>query len=300
MRTRSSLIALAAGLALLVPFAASADTVERTFQVSAGGRLEIDTDLGRIDVREGSPGTVRIVVEREVRGGDDDDFELDFEQSGNTVRVTGEKPDSWGWGGWNRYRVAYKVEVPRDFDVQLETSGGDVSVASLDGDVDCRTSGGDVELADVGGRVDCRTSGGDIEVGTVTGAVMAKTSGGDIHIGRSGGSVIAKTSGGDVTIDEVFGQVEATTSGGNVRARLADQPRADCKLTTSGGRIELAVDPSISADIDASTSGGRVHVDFPVSVSGSLSKTRLNAELNGGGPQIYLRTSGGSIHIEEI
>ncbi len=299
---RNLLVALASSLALLAPSLVAADVVERTFSVRGDGRLEIDTDIGSIDVRPGADDEVRITVEREARSGDDDDFVLAFEQDDGVIRVTGDRPDgwSWRWSSANRFRVHFDVEIPAAFTVDLETSGGAITVASLDGDVDCRTSGGDVRLSDVGGRVDCRTSGGDLEIGRVDGSVTAKTSGGDIHIDRSGGSVIAKTSGGNVNVYEVYGSIEASTSGGNVSARIATQPRSDCRLTTSGGRVELAIDPSISANLDAKTSGGRVRVDFPVTLQGDIKSHQLQAELNGGGPQIYLRTSGGSIYIKSL
>ncbi|MDH3522998.1 MAG: DUF4097 domain-containing protein [Acidobacteriota bacterium] len=288
-------------LAVLVPALAGADTVRRSFDVVGDGTLAIDTDLGGIDVRAGAAGRVLVTVEREARSGDDEDFELSFDQSGDDVRVTGTRPGgSWGWNSGNRFRVHFEVEVPAGFSVDLSTSGGSISVASLSGDVACATSGGDVALDDVGGRVDCRTSGGDIEIGKVAGTVLAKTSGGDIRIDRSGGSVVAKTSGGDIVVDEVLGSIEASTSGGSVRATIASQPLADCRLTTSGGRVELTIDPSVAANLDAKTSGGSVHVDFPVTVQGEIGRSSLQAVMNGGGPQIYLRTSGGGIHLKSL
>ena len=55
----------------------------------------------------------------------------------------------------------------------------------------------------------------------------------------------------------------------------------------------------IGVELDAKTSGGRVRTDFDFGVSGtdSYSKHRIMADLTGGGPRLYLRTSGGSIQI---
>lgn len=293
--------ALLITLVALLPAVTAADTVRRSFDVRGDGTLTLDTDIGSIDVRAGSSNQVQVTVEREARSGDDEDFELVFDQSGNDVRIEGNRPDrGWGWSSGNRFKVHFDVEVPAGFSVDLETSGGSIDVAALDGDVDCRTSGGNVDLDDVGGRVDCRTSGGSIDIGKVSGTVLAKTSGGNIRIDRSGGSVVAKTSGGNIVVNEVLGSIEASTSGGNVVATIASQPQADCRLTTSGGGVELTMDESISADLDAKTSGGSVRVDFPVMVQGEISRSNLQAQLNGGGPQIYLRTSGGSIRIRGL
>jgi hypothetical protein len=292
---------IALAVAALLPAAATADTVRRSFDVRGDGTLTLDTDIGSIDVRAGSSNRVEVTVEREARSGNDEDFELIFDQSGNDVRVEGNRPDrGWGWNSGNRFKVHFDVEVPSGYSVDLETSGGSIDVAALDGDVDCRTSGGSVDLDDVGGRVDCRTSGGSIDIGEVRGTVVAKTSGGNIRIDRSGGSVVAKTSGGNIIVNEVLGSIEASTSGGNVIATIASQPQADCRLTTSGGRVELTMDESVSADLDAKTSGGGVRVDFPVTVQGEISRSSLQAQINGGGPEIYLRTSGGSIQIKSM
>ncbi len=298
-RIPGTLMALA--LAALLPAVATADTVRRSFDVRGDGTLTLDTDVGSIEVRAGSSNRVEVTVEREARSGDDDDFELVFDQSGDDVSIEGSRPGGrWSWSSGNRFKVHFDVEVPAGYSVDLGTSGGSIKVASLYGDVDCKTSGGSVDLEDVGGRVDCRTSGGSIDIGRVSGTVTAKTSGGNIRIDRSGGSVVAKTSGGNIVVNEVLGSIEASTSGGNVVATIASQPQGDCRLTTSGGRVELTIDESVSADLDAKTSGGSVRVDFPITVQGEISRSNLQARLNGGGPEIYLRSSGGSISIKSL
>jgi hypothetical protein len=297
---RLAIVALATVFAFAAPGLAGADVVERTFDVAAGGTLKLDTDRGSVEVRSIPGNQVRIKVEREARSGRDDDFELRFEQSGADVVVEGEAPSSWGWNSWNRFRVRFEIEVPERYNLDIDTSGGSIDIADLEGDVDCRTSGGSIRVADIAGRVDCRTSGGGIDIGRIEGSVLARTSGGSIQIDRSGGSVVAKTSGGSITVNEVLGSVEATTSGGSVRATLTDQPLADCRLSTSGGRIEVTLAGTIAVDLDASTSGGRVNVDMPVLVQGTVGRTSIQGEINGGGPQLHLRTSGGSIYVKRL
>jgi len=295
--------ALCAGavVALLAATVARADVVERTFDVRPGGKLTLDTDIGSVEVRSAPGNQVQVRVEREVRSGSDKDFELNFEQRGDDVLVEGEKPgSSWGWSFWNRYKVHFDIVVPENYNLDLETAGGSIKIADLIGDVDCHTSGGSIRIKDIDGEVDCRTSGGSVHIGRVEGSVFAKTSGGSITIDRSGGSVVAKTSGGSVTVNEVLGSIDASSSGGSVSARLSSQPLADCRLTTSGGRVEVSLAGSIGVELDAKTSGGRVHLDMPVTISGEVRRTSVRGAINGGGPQLYLRTSGGSIYVKEI
>ena len=70
-------------------------------------------------------------------------------------------------------------------------------------------------------------------------------------------------------------------------------------MTTSGGGIDVYLVKDVKVSVDASTSGGHVSTDFPITVQGKLQSSKLKGEINGGGPQLYLRTSGGSIDIYE-
>ncbi len=98
---------------------------------------------------------------------------------------------------------------------------------------------------------------------------------------------------------EATGAVEASTSGGSVRASLLAKLKEPCRLTTSGGNIVVHLGVSVGVDLDASASPGHVTVDFPVTVQGKLPPRQLRAPVNGGGPALYLRTSGGGIQVRK-
>jgi hypothetical protein len=99
-------------------------------------------------------------------------------------------------------------------------------------------------------------------------------------------------------IRETSGAVDASTSGGNVSAFLSAQPGEACRLSTSGGSINVELAGNVHVDVDASTSGGGVSTDFPVA-GASRDGQSLRASINGGGPLLHLRTSGGGIHIQK-
>ena len=98
-------------------------------------------------------------------------------------------------------------------------------------------------------------------------------------------------------MNEVAGDIDASTSGGSVEATITRQPQGNCRLKTSGGSVRVYMNPDIAVNLNAKTSGGRVKIDFPVTIQGDISKNRLVTELNGGGPELNMRTSGGNIHI---
>jgi len=264
------------------------------------------------------------------------DFTLDVAQQGSEIRVTGAFHQGWKpmlsvwpvifghpicrngqcleYSTWLR-EVEYRVTVPHKFNAQAETSGGSISVSDLAGDVSAHTSGGSLNFGQIDGTVTGRTSGGSITLARGKGRALLHTSGGSIHITEVGGDVDASTSGGGISIErasgrvkahtsggsievrEVTGAIDASTSGGGVTASLQGQPKEECRLSTSGGSINVSLARDIHVDLDASTSGGSVWTDFPVSNDGDRHHRELHAPLNGGGPLLYLHTSGGGISV---
>lgn len=232
-------------------------SVEKSFSVSSGGTFILDTDNGSVEVESHDRDMVEILVER--KGRNSDDLEIEYSQDGNNVKVTGDRSKLSFFGGSN---VNFVVKVPSQYNLDLRTSGGSISVSSLVGQVD------------------------------------AYTSGGSIRLGKIKGNVEVKTSGGSIKVEEVDGNINAHTSGGSVKATFASQPTENSRLTTSGGSVTAYLLPSISVDLYASTSGGRVSSDF--NVRGVTKKTKIDGEINGGGPKLTLKTSGGSVRIKQL
>ncbi|OVE78888.1 hypothetical protein BVY01_04190 [bacterium I07] len=283
--------------------------IKKSFRVKRDGWLHLETDIGTIEVTAAGSNEVTIEVRFESKRGNKkrvkeflDDFDVIFKQDGTDVRVNAEyKQDRWRfWDRFGKYvRVEFIVSVPEEYNVDLKTSGGSITVDDLEGEVESRTSGGSLTFGNIKGPVNGRTSGGSISLEGCDGIVQVKTSGGGIKIGKVKGEIDAHTSGGSIHVEEVMGSINAGTSGGSVTANITKQPDHDCRLTTSGGSVKVYLSDNVRLNLNARTSGGRVVTDIPVTVKGEISKRALKAELNGGGPELYLRTSGGSIYIKE-
>ncbi|MBW3670341.1 MAG: DUF4097 domain-containing protein [Acidobacteria bacterium] len=309
-RPRGTLLIALIALLLALPAAGVETQIRRSFEVRAGGTLELDTDRGSIEIRTHDAPTVDVLVTMDARTRDEseakemfEDFDVSFHPSVADLRIEGDdrSPRSRGWfnfrGGSNAFRVRWTVTVPTRYTLDLRTSGGSISVHDLNGDVDARTSGGGLKFGRIEGRVRARSSGGSISIEETGGRVDVSTSGGGIAIARARGDVRAHTSGGSIRVDEVFGTIDAVTSGGSITASLSSQPTHDCRLSTSGGSVNVRLDPSIALNLDARSSGGRVSADIPVTIRGTMGKNRLQGTINGGGPELVLRTSGGGISI---
>ena len=83
---------------------------------------------------------------------------LTAEQSGNDVAVaakhgTGKWTDFFG--GWN-LDGKIEVKVPRNYNIDIRTSGGDIIVGQLQGDARGKTSGGDIKVTEMHGPWKCR------------------------------------------------------------------------------------------------------------------------------------------------
>ena len=288
---RTSALVVVAGL---FASAAMADDIRRNFDVGAGGTLVIDTNPGKIDVRTDGR-DVQIEVLRD--GERSDEFEVSFEQDGNEVRVRGEWPEEMSSRrARSKVKIEYRITIPQQFDLDLSTSGGSIRVDDLEGKIRAQTSGGSLKFGFVRGQVDADTSGGSITLEGAGADATLDTSGGSIRVGEVAGDLRANTSGGSIRIAGVNGNVNASTSGGSVEATLLQQPTSDCRLSTSGGTVTLRMAGEFAVDIDASSSGGNVRSDFPLDGK-TKSKRRLSGSINGGGPLMRLRSSGGGVRI---
>lgn len=283
--------------------------VEKTFTVTGTGTLHLETYGGAISVVPGADGVVKITAHERIHASSDSEadellknLDLTFNQTGRDVSAAAKYTGSrfgFHFGSWPPVNVDFTATVPAAYATDLHTSGGSVTVGDLNGAVNARTSGGPIRLGKLGGPVDARTSGGSINLDSAKDDTTLDTSGGPISVGRLGGPSQLSTSGGSIRIDAVEHSVRAHTSGGSIRAGLVGTPKGDCRFDTSGGSVQIGVDKTAAFELDAATSGGGVSVNGLTITLQSYSKSRdkLVGTVNGGGPLLKLRSSGGSITV---
>jgi hypothetical protein len=237
-----------------------AKTYNEELAVAPGGLLKLNTDLGAIDINSHAKDTV--LVEVNVSGKDEKKMQIDINKSGDNVNINGDiNRGGFGFGSTS-LRVTYKITLPENYNINLDTSAGAIDIENLKGTVDAHTSGGSISVEDVEG---------------------------DVNI---------KTSGGSLTLENIIGEINAKTSGGSIKLKLATNPIKDTQVKTSGGSITAYLAKGAALDVSAKTSGGRVSSEF--SVDGDINKRSINGTINGGGAKLYLKTSGGSVHLKKI
>jgi hypothetical protein len=284
-------IKLTSAVALLGCFAAFAETeehLEKQFNAESGGKIVLDVDFGSIEITTSPKNEVKVDVFRKVKRGGKQDEEaflkerpVNFAQDGKTITIQSRAKTKNSWRGSQRTEGKYTIVVPAEFDAQIKTSGGNISITDLRGDVKAKTSGGNLKFTRVRGPLD------------------ADTSGGNIRVADCDGPLTLDTSGGSIDIDNATAKIEASTSGGDVSARFAGPLSDAVTLRTSGGNVTLRVPEKSAFDLDASTSGGSVSSDLPVQTEGKPKRTHLRGPVNGGGKSVVLKTSGGNVHVKK-
>jgi DUF4097 and DUF4098 domain-containing protein YvlB len=303
---------------------AEQDVINKSFEVKPGGTLSMNVDRGTIKILTANTDKVEIEVVRELKRASAEkaqevyeQHKIDFNQDGDSIRIEADDKARLNpfKNIFNNLQVEYTITVPAKFDVDVRTRGGNIDIADLAGEVKAqtsggslnigatsgaisvRTSGGNIKIAGSKSNVDAQTSGGSLTIGHIDGKLLAKTSGGNINLDHINGAIDAQTSGGSIKVTAANGPLKASTSGGNVSAELGDQASGECNLKTMGGSVKVLLPEKIAVDLEATTMGGRVNSDF----DGEFNKqrTRLVAEINGGGPAMRLFTSGGNVEIRK-
>jgi hypothetical protein len=292
-------IGLPTGLLLATTALAEERVFDKTFAVTPGGVLTVDTDSGAIKVSGSDRNEVSIHAVIHGSHSLTEKFEITANSNNEGVSVIGRRPNwlgmSWAFGGLD---VQYTIQIPRQYHIEVHTSGGNLELRDFNGRAHGRTSGGNVSISSVNGDVQIHTSGGNIHGTQLIGDVRAGTSGGAIKLNNVRGSVEVNTSGGDIELAAIEGKLLAKTSGGDVEAKLTGDNKG-VELRSSGGDITVVVPKQFAATLDAHTSGGNIECDLPVTVTSSHGKHRsdLNGAINGGGNTLTLRTSGGDIDV---
>ena len=308
----------------LTASAASEENISQQVDAAPGGKLVVDVDFGTIDVTAGPDDKVALEVHRKIDFGDEAREKEYFSanpvtitKDGNviTVRARRSKQENWWNFGHSETHGQYSIHVPKKFETDLRTDGGDVSASELmgsttvktsggklalkhlEGTLGANTSGGSIEVEDCRGPIKIETSGGDITVAEGTGTLDAKTSGGRIEVRNFSGDTEVKTSGGNLSLQRITGKVIGKTSGGSIDASIPADVVGDVKLQTSAGNIDVSLSATATVDIDANTSVGEIFSRLPLETS-DVDNEHLRGKLNGGGKSVKLETSAGNITIK--
>jgi DUF4097 and DUF4098 domain-containing protein YvlB len=142
---------------------------------------------------------------------------------------------------------------------------------------------------------------GGVKVSGTEGKARLSTVNGGINVVRVAGTIDAETTNGGVEVTDSRGAVSASTTNGGIKVELRDvTPGSSLAMSTTNGGVSVRLPRNVRLSVDAATVNGRVTSALSVA-GGTASKKRLSGAINGGGGgKLRLRTTNGSIKIEEI
>ena len=268
---------------------------EKTFNTEPGKTLTVKASAADITVKTADNSEVYVKVLGNKRA--EEKMEFSFDNGSDGVTVTAKRKDHGGWFHFGS-GIALRIEVvvPKSYNVNLSSSGGDLVIGNVNGQMRLSTSGGDVSAKNTTGDLSVSTSGGDISVRSNKGSAKLGTSGGDIVCSDFNGSLDAHSSGGDIQLNGGNGEVKASTSGGEITLNYSGENKG-INLRSSGGDIVINLPSDFNAQAKLYTSGGTIDCGFKGNNAVRISSNKYEADFNKGGNLLYAKTSGGDITV---
>jgi len=208
-------------------------------------------------------------------------------------------------GVWNRPEVRViaekKIEGKPDYvrkamsqvKIEVQQSGGSLQVKTRmpkDGDGVWSWLAGEHVSTNVNYRIQVPQNM-NLTVATVNGRIAVL----GVH-----GLIELETTNGAIQTSQTAGSLKAETTNGSINAELTSvSPGRSMTLETTNGGISVMVPGTMHADVEARTTNGRISSDLPITVQGKIMKNSLSGKLNGGGPELILRTTNGGIDIRK-
>jgi DUF4097 and DUF4098 domain-containing protein YvlB len=248
-----------------------------SFPISAGGRVDVETFNGGVEITPWDQDTVDISGTKWGPTEDAADaLRVETDRTADSISIRAVRPSEWR----NNLGARFALKVPRSAILdRIVTTNGPIRTEECAGPARLRTSNGSIHVQSFRGRIDAQTSNGAIDLTDVEGDATLHTSNGRIRAGRLKGNVDAGTSNGPIDLD------------------LPGQLAKDVRAHTSNGAITVHLQEPLNARVLAQTSNSSIRTDFDVRMSGEFTKHRLEGIVGDGGPTIDLSTSNGSIRI---
>lgn len=202
----------------------------------------------------------------------------------------------------NTKHLNTEVRMPKNANLELETSDGRVELSNLNGTIVVHTSDGAINASQLSGSIDIRTRDGDITADTLTGAFKLHSGDGKITGKTLDGKCDVSTRDGSIHLAGRFDSLDIKSGNGAITARA--EPGSSIvspwNITTRDGSVNMEVPKNLQANLDARTGDGRISLGIPVSAEGDLDTKAIHGSINGGGSTLLIRTGDGSIHLNGI
>ena len=239
-------------------FGGPTETRDHSFVVGETPRVVVSGDNGRIIVKPGTDGTVR--VQATLRKPDDLKYEVT--QEGHSISVEAKKKRRGFLNFGDSPGADIEITAPLNTRVELRTSNGGVEVYGMHQSGTVRTSNGKIVMEDLIGDFDLSTTNGS------------------------------------VTITLARGTFDVETVNGRIEFDGEIVPGGINRMTTVNGSVEIKLQGTPSVKLEASSGNGSVTTRFPILTTSTGDKRHLVGTIGVGDAELFVRTINGSVTIQ--
>lgn len=268
-----------------------------SYPMKTGGRLEIETFNGSIDISPWEQNTIDISGTKYGPTPEAaDSLRVDVTNSPDSVAIRVVRPSMRR----NNEGARLVIKVPKDVLLdRIVTSNASIRTIDGVGPARLHTSNGSIHVQDLKGALNAETTNAAVELDGVEGDVTAHSSNGHIRAERVRGSLEAHTSNSSVNlkVERADKPVRVESSNGAVDVSLVPDFSSNVHVNTSNSSITVHVPDEPNARLIARTSNGNITSDFDMRVHGELSKNHMEGTLGRGDGLFDLNTSNGGIRI---
>ncbi len=143
----------------------------KTYQMQAGGRVEIANVNGKIQVLPSDGNAVEVVATKTGRGATQEAakenlgrVEIRESQNDGTIKIETHLPRSGGLFNNSHAIVEYVVRVPASAEIKATTVNGGVEITGVEGRIIAEATNGGIEGRGIGGPIDASTTNGGVDV----------------------------------------------------------------------------------------------------------------------------------------
>lgn len=272
------------------PIISGGERIEQSFEVGEAPRLEIDNFAGRVTVRAGERGEVRMIAVKQGRAGADlNRVQVEVSEGTSGLLIRTRKPSTL-----SNASVQLEVTVPAGTQLDLHTGAGNTEVRGLRSDVKVDTGAGDVTIADLIGDLDAHTGSGSVTIDGVSGRIQADTGSGSVRISNVAGEFDAHTGSGSMEVREASGPARLDSGSGSLT--YEGDPEGECRFETGSGSITLRLPADLNMEVELETGSGSITTDF--AVEGEISKEEVRGSIGrGDAGTIRAHTGTGSVQL---
>lgn len=291
---------------------------DKTFTVAGPVELEINNGSGRVEIRSGQSGEVRVHGDLTVwisyfDNNGDHLSEIrnhpPVDQQGNLIRV-----ESRG-DVFNHVRVDYTIYVPAETEVRanvgsgaievndvqgpvnLQTGSGHIGAHRIHGDAETKTGSGSIELTEIGSRASAETGSGGVELSHIGGDIHATSGSGSIRMDRTPSRIVTHTGSGSINISGAENDLRASTGSGSIHIDGNPAPSSYWDIHASSGGITLTVPTDAGFRIHARSGSGSIESDLPVTMEEQAGRHEMRGRIGNGSASVDMQTGSGTIHI---